>query len=765
MNLLGSKTYNNSLYGRLNDVWGHVDSLGNEYAIVGLQKGVSIVNVTNPSNLNEVFYVSGVSSTWRDIKTWNNHAYITNESSGGMMIIDMSSLPGTIKSTDVYYYTGTNYSFSKAHNIYVDEGGVAYIFGANNGNKGAIFLDLNGNPKVPTELGVYDSLYFHDGMARGDTLWGAAIWLGKFVAIDVSNKTAPVLLNSYFTSGYFTHNCWISSDGNTLFTTDEKSNGAIGSYDVSDISNISELDLVRSNPGSGVIPHNTHVMGDFLINSYYRDGVTVVDATHPDQMVEVGNYDTTPLQSGNGFSGVWGAYPFLPSGNILATDIFNGLFVLGVEYTKGVYIQGNTLKFSDSSGVAFTQITSVNTGEFFSSSLNGSYKGAFADSGWHRLAFYKPGYLRDTTDIYMVSGQMHTLDIYLRKQTAFKFSGVITDADNNLPVENAEVFLEEGYLKYRAITNSTGYFEIDSVFEGPYEVTAGKWKYANSCTNISISSGDSTNIKIQKEIYDDFTFDNGWTAVNNGSNGFWEFENLISNPSLQSIDYPIEDNQSDCAHFAFVTGKAFNGDHDVDGGWNYLTSPVMDARGIGDPEISFSYWFRNDASAGNDDSLNFYLISGQDTSALLKVHNATNLYQSVWIDTSFILSGFNPDLSNIRLMAKIGDFNNDDLLEGGLDYVRIRSSYVGISVVKNKADFKIYPNPFDNIFYYQLPEEFNGDAYEIMDITGRTLLKGQDIELEGSIRLPSSIPNGLLIVRFSNAYGETMTKRMIKRDL
>ena len=34
----------------LSNIWGYVDSLGNEYALVGAQNGLSIVDVTNPTN-------------------------------------------------------------------------------------------------------------------------------------------------------------------------------------------------------------------------------------------------------------------------------------------------------------------------------------------------------------------------------------------------------------------------------------------------------------------------------------------------------------------------------------------------------------------------------------------------------------------------------------------------------------------------------------------------------------------------------------------
>ena len=89
ISLLGSFAYNQEI----SDVWGYTDEFGNEYALVGAQKGFSIVDVTTPSNPVEVFYQSGYKSTWRDIKVYNDHAYITNETNGGLLIVDMSPLP------------------------------------------------------------------------------------------------------------------------------------------------------------------------------------------------------------------------------------------------------------------------------------------------------------------------------------------------------------------------------------------------------------------------------------------------------------------------------------------------------------------------------------------------------------------------------------------------------------------------------------------------------------------------------------------------
>ena len=48
---IGNLSYNQDL----NDVWGYVDLNGNEHALVGCANGFSYVDVSNPSNPQEVF--------------------------------------------------------------------------------------------------------------------------------------------------------------------------------------------------------------------------------------------------------------------------------------------------------------------------------------------------------------------------------------------------------------------------------------------------------------------------------------------------------------------------------------------------------------------------------------------------------------------------------------------------------------------------------------------------------------------------------------
>ena len=59
-----------------NDIWGWVDDNGIEYAIMGAINSVRIYSLEDPTNPIEVANIAGDPSTWRDIKTHENFAYV-----------------------------------------------------------------------------------------------------------------------------------------------------------------------------------------------------------------------------------------------------------------------------------------------------------------------------------------------------------------------------------------------------------------------------------------------------------------------------------------------------------------------------------------------------------------------------------------------------------------------------------------------------------------------------------------------------------------
>ena len=407
MDILSSHTYSSSL----SDVWGYANESG-EFALVGLYTGISILDVTNPISPNEIAYFEGPNSTWRDLKSFGDYVYCINETGGGLQILNIIEvISGNINTS---YTENLNLGFTSAHNIFIDENGRLYVFGADYINGGAMIFDLNDDPLNPIFLGNYSGSYFHDGMVRGDTLWGSAIYNGEFSVVDVSNPANPFLIATKSTPNNFTHNCWISDDGNTLFTTDEVSSAFVTSYDVSDLNNIEELDRIQSwSDETNVIPHNTHVVGDFLVTSYYTDGVSVVDASHPSNLIEVGYYDTSYDYSGSGFYGAWGAYPFLPSRNILVSDIENGLFIIKPKYTNASFIEGIISNSETGAPISNAIAEIVGNNNSCVSALDGFYETGTANEGNYEIIFSAPGYASISEMINLFTDSTILLDVSL----------------------------------------------------------------------------------------------------------------------------------------------------------------------------------------------------------------------------------------------------------------------------------------------------------------------------------------------------------------
>ena len=426
LNLLGSYEWSNT---EGSDIWGWVDPITeSEYALVGLNDGFSCVNVTNPSSPIEEFYIPDLNSTWRDIKTWGNYAYITTEANAGLLIVDLTDMTGNTYwhvNQFVNQATGDNINFTAAHNIYIDENGIAYIFGASSnsgGNPadGVIFLDVAANAINPVYLGQWDDEYIHDGMVRGDTLYAGCIYTGDLYIIDVSNKANASVLGTHPTTNSFTHNAWVSDNGNYVFTTDEQADSYIGSYNISDMNNIQEVDRIQSNPESNSIPHNTHVDGNFLVTSWYRDGTIVHDISNPNNLVQVAYYDSYN-GSGDGFDGCWGTYPFLPSGNIISSEINSSntqtgkLMIYERDFSGACYLEGNVTDGTTGNSIIGANVVILNTviSNSAFTNLGGTYSCGNADAGTFDVLFSMSGYISDTLQATLINGQVVVLDAVL----------------------------------------------------------------------------------------------------------------------------------------------------------------------------------------------------------------------------------------------------------------------------------------------------------------------------------------------------------------
>ena len=124
--------FNIELLGSLNpypsagysNIWGYVDPSGNEYALLGVRTGTSIISLADPSDPVECAFIPAPQSTWRELKVHSHYAYVATDGTGnGLQIIDLSQLPDTA----VLVNTLSTY-FNDAHDLLIDNG-FCYVVG------------------------------------------------------------------------------------------------------------------------------------------------------------------------------------------------------------------------------------------------------------------------------------------------------------------------------------------------------------------------------------------------------------------------------------------------------------------------------------------------------------------------------------------------------------------------------------------------------------------------------------------------------------
>ncbi|AKE51164.1 choice-of-anchor B family protein [Kangiella geojedonensis] len=348
------------------DIWGYVDLNNNrEYALLAVVNGTTLIDVTDAENPSEVGTVSGVNSTWRDVKVYQYldnasgnykaYAYVTTEGQGGLQVIDLSDAPNSIS------LVNTIDVFQTAHNVYLGNidytNGTAldghepylYIAGSNLGNGSYRVFDLV-DPENPALVTTPSSTgYVHDATnmiiddsrtsqcAAGHNPCELFIDFNENTVDiwDTTDKSSPLRISSTpYNGASYTHSGWYSKDKNYVFIQDELDERNLNVNTrlyVMDISDLTSPQIVGRYEGqTRAIDHNGFTLGDKYYMSNYKRGLTVLDVADPTQPKEIGFFDTYPIPQANDpqFDGAWGTFPYLPSGNILVSDISNGLFVL-----------------------------------------------------------------------------------------------------------------------------------------------------------------------------------------------------------------------------------------------------------------------------------------------------------------------------------------------------------------------------------------------------------------------------------------------------
>jgi len=350
------------------NLWGFVDlDDQREYAVLGTRNGTMIYDVTDPQAPDEVGFIAGNASAWREVKVYQlpnpaggrhlAYAYITTEAPGsGLQIIDLTDLPASVT------LANTLMDFGRSHTVYISNvdyasmaalpGQTAFLYIAGSDVAGGAFriYDLS-DPVHPTLVTPppAGNQYMHDStsmlLTDSRTTQCANAHNPCEVLVDfnentvdlwdVTDKSAPARLSSTtYPTATYVHSGWPSADQRYIIVHDELDELRRGIHTqiyTLDVSDLRTPNLVTSYVGpTTTTDHNGYNIGDRYYLAHYKRGLVIFDSSNPQALTEIGSFDTylTPAANSAGTDGAWGVYPFLPSGTLLVSDIENGLFLL-----------------------------------------------------------------------------------------------------------------------------------------------------------------------------------------------------------------------------------------------------------------------------------------------------------------------------------------------------------------------------------------------------------------------------------------------------
>lgn len=333
-----------------NDSWGWTDpETGIEYVLMGLNTGTAFVRIDNPEApvLVGMLPTHTRSSSWRDIKVYDNHAFIVADIAGdhGLQIFDLTQLRDVSEAPVTFTETAYYGEFGDSHNIAINEqSGFAYAVGSDTCSGGLHMINI-ADPLQPQFAGCYaDDGYTHDAQCviyHGPDLvyYDHEICFNSnedtVTIVDVTDKAAPVMLSRVSTSeNHYVHQGWLTEDQRYFLQDDELDemldahNTRTYMWDVADLDAPTLVGTYTSALAS--TDHNLYVRGSHVFEANYTSGLRVLNLSElaNGQLSEVAYFDTEPNNDNSRTRSAWNVYPFFKSGSVAVSTITEGLFVL-----------------------------------------------------------------------------------------------------------------------------------------------------------------------------------------------------------------------------------------------------------------------------------------------------------------------------------------------------------------------------------------------------------------------------------------------------
>lgn len=738
--LLGQKAYPGST---MFDLTGYVASDGTEYALMIYDENstsgeqLAIIDVSNTDNMVEVANVEV--GGW-DVKVWEDYAYVVGFFGTDLTIVNLKDLPAA---NNVIHWNNEEELSGGFNNSFIDENGFIYLLG--NPYGGVAIYDLKPNPENPSFVTFIEGNYMHDGFVRRDTLWVTEYNSGILRGFDVRDKSAPIQIGRTITPGATAHSCWVSEDNNVVYVTDEIVGGTITAYDVSDASDIKELGQTVSFRGEDTSPHNIYGFGNWLFASYYREGLVVFDITHPEKMVPVNFWDPHFTDNSNPIlSGAFGIYPYLPSGNILVSDMQEGLFVFGVDYTRGTYVGGTVVDQDTGELLSDVDIEVVGQFDKGKSTVDGSYLLYMNELEDAQLSFKKEGYYDTLLSVSAIeSGETAVLDVALQSLPSYTLTGIVEDNEGNR-IANAILRFSNEWGVKEVYTDEDGAYEIPHFYWGSYDITVGGWGYDMVQQEGIEFEGEEKVFILHKGYYEDiYLLDYGWTVENDEAlvSGAWE--RGVPN---QKFGLDLEtDVESDIGDECYKTGFGIASNLLTDGSTSLL-SPEFDLSNYEKASLNYQFWFYNYEYGYLDyGKLEVYIQNG-DEEILLETIQEKDFDRAEgdtakWMQRTVNLEEHTSFSGNMRLRFKAGikhvgtTISFDNILNVAIDEIQIKGEQFvgGIEPLEMTApNVLVAPNPFEDHTLIRVKNKPVTEVYQVIiyDLLGKRIAEYDMIEEE-----------------------------------
>ncbi|MCW5907486.1 MAG: T9SS type A sorting domain-containing protein [Chitinophagales bacterium] len=352
--------------------------------------------------------------------------------------------------------------------------------------------------------------------------------------------------------------------------------------------------------------------------------------------------------------------------------------------------------------------------------------------------------------------------------STFSYTGKVVDASTNQGVAGAKV-LFDGAQDFEATTDANGNFTINNMYEGYYDVYAGKWGWRTNffmSHEYFISVSPTVTIPIKgHQYYDDFIFNYNWNATGTAGGGFWTRDIPIGTFYQSNAANPAQDIYDDYGLKCFVTGNAGGAADadDVDNGTVTLFSPSFDLSNYTDPYLRYYRWFASLAIGGNtpDDFMTVKLNNGITTVTVETITTTEN----EWKQKLFRISDLITPTSDMRLIVEVSDLanGNSNIVEGALDKFEVlESTSVSAEELSLFENVRVYPNPTKGMLNVALTNQATPTQVEVLNTLGQVVHASNKTQAVFSIDV-SGNPTGLYLLRLRAGSSEKVVKFSLTR--